>query len=385
MGKVKYDVKREPRVSVIIVNYNNWEDTLEAISSLFMKEQYERFNVIVIDNNSEVDRSDELEALCKESGHSFMQLAENVPSKAEFAQEVFLKRLNVNKGFGGGCNEGISLALAWGADYVWLLNCDTLIGDLALYYLVSLAEYLQGAAVVGSKLYCYPETEKVQFDGTSVFYRGKVLSDKNQEHIMPVGFVFGASMLIRADFLKAHGLLREDYFLYFEDNEICLRAIRKGFRVIYNPLSIVYHKGGASTGDFMESPTSIYYGVRNSLFFYEEFAEEKIWMTLNLLEKSLFPQLVARNDREGLEAATAAICDFFADKRGARSDEVPRGSEIHSVYINQPDYEKLWNHLLRFKELILANPQQQGVFEVYFDTIKTLTKLRQKLKSQTQA
>ncbi|WP_177193557.1 glycosyltransferase family 2 protein [Thermodesulforhabdus norvegica] len=376
MGKVNYVLKKEPRVTVVIVNYNGWGDTLEALSSVFMKERYERFNVVVVDNASKIDLSNEIKAFCDDVGRSYYRVTENVPSHAEFKGEVFFKRLGVNKGFGGGCNEGIKMALAWGADYVWLLNNDTIIGDLAMYYLVSLAEYFQNVAIVGSQLRCYPDVEKVQFDGSSVSYRG-ISEAKDVEKILNVSFVSGASMLIKSDFLRSYGLLREDYFLYFEDNEICLRARRCGFEILYNPLSVVYHKGGSSIGDFMESPISNYYGIRNSLFFYEEFYKNHVWDCVDYIQRSVLPKLVSKGDVLGLEAALEAIKDFLQNRKGPR-ESVTDGEEgfRESLSGNQPHYANLLNSLLRLQAALLRDPGRQGIIRAYFDTVRTLISLR---------
>ncbi|MEJ5300096.1 MAG: glycosyltransferase [Thermodesulforhabdaceae bacterium] len=381
IGKVNYAIKREPRVSIIIVNYNGWNDTLEALSSLFIKERYERFNVIIVDNASKMDRSEEIKLLCNKFRSSFFLADEDVSTRIDFNREVFVKKLDTNKGFGGGCNEGIKMALSWGADYVWLLNNDTLIGDLALYYLISAAEQSLSVAIVGSKLHCYPEIEKVQFDGISVSYRGIKSDSKNREQLMNVDAVCGASMLIRADFLRVHGLLREDYFLYFEDNEICRRALLKGLYVMYNPLSVVYHKGGGSIGEFMESPNSIYYGIRNALFFHEEFMNNKISEVLNLLESSMFPKLLSEGNKDGFYAATQAIYDFLMDKRGARCEETGVNDKIQEFSeTGFSDYNRLCDYLLRLRDSILNSPGHAFIIRVYFDTLKTLVFMRQSRK-----
>ncbi|MCX7823610.1 MAG: glycosyltransferase [Syntrophobacterales bacterium] len=367
MGKVRYVERREPRVSVIIVNYNGWDDTVDSLSSLFMKEQYERFNIIVVDNGSTEDRSAEIESLCKRAGRLYIPTNRIEATSPRFEGEVFFVKLTSNKGFGGGSNEGIRMALSWNADYVWLLNNDTIIGDHALYFLISVAEFLPQVAIVGSKLHCYPDTEKIQFDGVSVSYHGKITVGGSSEIILNVQFVSGASMLIRSDFLRTHGLLEEDYFLYFEDNEICLRAIRNGFMVLYNPLSVVYHKGGASIGDFMGSSTSIYYGIRNSLFFYEEWNKKRLEETLSLVENSLVPRIISYEERTRLEAVIQAINDFLLDKKGSREE----GSKNDRV-----EYTSLFKHLFHLSETLLKNPARIALIKTYFDTVRTLVDIR---------
>lgn len=369
MGRVKYILKREPKVSVVIVNYNGWSDTVEAVASIFSRECYERFNIIVVDNGSSEDRSEEIEHLCHTANRFFARIGNEIPSSVSFNGEVFLKRLHLNKGFGGGSNEGIKMALHWEADYVWLLNNDTVIGDLALYFLVSTAEYLPRVAIVGSKLYCYPEIDKIQFNGISVFYRGIALNQSEPERILSVPFVSGASMLIRSEFLKKRGLIREDYFLYFEDNEICLRAIREGFMVLYNPLSVVYHKGGASIGDFMESPLSIYYGIRNSLFYYDESNEKGIEEVLSLVERALLPKIILEMNKVKLKALLQAINDFLIGRKGPIVEN-PNGKDITAGF--HFERARMYNHLYHLSELILNNPDKSEIVKAYLDMVRTL-------------
>lgn len=372
MGKVRYILKREPKVSIVIVNYNGWSDTVETIASIFSRERYERFNIIVIDNGSYEDRSEEIENLCHMANRSFSRIISEIPSSVSFNGGVFSKRLHTNKGFGGGSNEGIKIALQWGADYVWLLNNDTIIGDLAMYFLVSAAEYLPRVAIVGSKLHCYPETEKIQFNGVSVSYRGVSARSRKPEKILSVPFVSGASMLIRSNFLKKYGLLREDYFLYFEDNEICLRANREGFIVLYNPLSVVYHKGGASIGDFMESPLSIYYGIRNSLFYYKEWNERGIEETFSLIEKALLPRIISENNKAKLEALLQAINDFIIDKKGSRIENIRSIANTNSRWVG------LYNRLYHLSQLVMKDTNNRRVIEAYLDMVRTLSSIKSK-------
>lgn len=309
-----------PKISVVIVDFNSWEDTLDAVKSIFDNELHRRLNVIVIDNASQQSFYEDLEKLARSYRRGVFNLSDTCYIRMPFRGEVIYKRLSENKGFAGGCNEGIRMSLEWGSDYIWLLNNDTVIEKMALTYLVLPAEHpdlKSKVAIVGSKLHCYPEKDKVQFDGFSVNYDGKDRSEQSAVELSPTNFVSGASMLIRSDFLRRHGLLREDYFLYFEDNEICLRALKLGYIVLFNPFSVVYHKGGSSTGGFMVSPISIYYFIRNGLFFYSEFGEiGKVHYILRLA-KAYIENFTKSNDYKKTEIIVKAIRDFVLDKKGS--------------------------------------------------------------------
>jgi len=352
------------KVSIIIVNYNGWEDVRDAIWSISEKEHHRRFQIIVIDNASREDKREELLKICCQLNCQFFDPTgkEKLTGFPSFSREVIFKRLTYNKGFGGGNNEGIEIALSCGADYVWLLNSDTLLHDLAFSHLLAVAEALgPSTVIVGSKLHCYPETEKVQFDGNIVSYCGiKTLSpDHNQ--IKQVKFVSGASMLIRSKFLKKHGLLGEDYFLYFEDNEVCLRAARLGYGVIYNPHSIVYHKGGSSIGAFMDSPQSLYYGVRNSLFFHDEFGiPPTLFDQLKLTEKFAETVVSQQNGQEKTRMIVRGIRDFLLDRRGPIKEDADN------------EIPKSYERLKRLEDRFIENPTNKFHRQAYFDYVRML-------------
>ena len=128
-------------------------------------------------------------------------------------------------------------------------------------------------------------------------------------------------MLIRGDFLRRHGLLREDFFLYYEDNDMCLRALNCGFDVYYHPLSVVYHKGETSTGKFMDSPQSIYYAVRNGLFFWAEYLPSAVWSYMDFIENNLLPDIYQKEEK--LLAFLDALEDFLFRRKGQKLYNLP--------------------------------------------------------------
>lgn|GEM_PF-1147531 len=361
-----------PKISVVIVDFNGWEDTSDAIKSIFEKEPHRRLNIIVIDNGSQQVFYEELEKLARSYRRAAFNLSDGHLSRMPFRGEVIYKRLSENKGFAGGSNEGIRMSLEWGSDYVWLLNNDTIIEKMALTYLVLPAEHpdLKGkVAIVGSKLHCYPEKDKVQFDGFSVNYDGKGRGEQSRGGLSQTHFVSGASMLIKSDFLRRHGLLREDYFLYFEDNEICLRASKLGYMVLFNPFSVVYHKGGSSTGGFMVSPISVYYFIRNGLFFYSEFGDIGKALYMLKLAKAYIDHFAKNNDYEKIEVTVKAIRDFILGKMG---------------HMNQPKLlvgnvcQEFTGKLSIVERSLLKQPVGSYDIELYFSVVENI--LRQKFR-----
>ena len=123
-----------PRVSIITVNWNNYSDIAECLESL-RKTTYPNFEVIVVDNASVGDDV----SLLKQKYGDFIKLILN----------------DRNSGFAGGCNLGIRDALSRGADYVVLLNNDTVVAPDVLDGLVSVAQSDHKVGIAGGKVLCY--------------------------------------------------------------------------------------------------------------------------------------------------------------------------------------------------------------------------------------
>ena len=85
-----------------------------------------------------------------------------------------------------------------------------------------------------------------------------------------IDFMTGCSMLIKREVFEKAGLLSEDYFMYFEDLDFCVKLRNAGYKIWYNPKAIIYHKVGLSSGG-EESPFSIEWGTRNRLLFMKKY------------------------------------------------------------------------------------------------------------------
>lgn len=254
-----------PKVYIILVNWNGWEDTIECLHSL--KElDYSNYSVVVVDNNSADGSADEIK--------------HRVP-------DITLIRNDENRGFAGGNNTGIEYALDRGTDYVWLLNNDTVVDRQALSHLVERMEENPGMGICGSKLIYYHQRDITQAWGGGRFNKwiGTIRSFGQNEPVdlMPnrqavekkLDYVVGASMLVSSKFINRVGLLSEEYFLYYEEIDWAMRAKGK-FSLGFAPDSRIYHKEGASTGgrqlqQAKRSKQSDYYQLKNRLKFTYKF------------------------------------------------------------------------------------------------------------------
>lgn len=240
-----------PYVIIIILNWNGWRDTLACVASC-RKLTWPNYRIMVVDNGS----TDDSEKILRQD-----------------LTGVEIIQSGANLGFAGGNNIGIRKALELGADYVWLLNNDTVVDPQALTCLVEAMENDSGVGITGSKIFYHDEPGRIWFAG-GMWRKGRLhwrqrganQLDKGQfaEPCM-VGSVSGCSMLVRSAAVDKIGLMNEHFFLYWEDTEWCARALAGGYQVLFVPGSMVWHKVSVSAKQ--SSYAQYYYFTRNGFFF----------------------------------------------------------------------------------------------------------------------
>lgn len=242
-----------PLVYIIIVNWNGLKDTIECLGSLERLE-YPNFEVVLVDNGS-TDGSAPL-------------------IKAKYPNLfVILNRNNV--GYGKANNLGIEYALRNGANYVWLLNNDAISDPGALSTMVRVAEEDPKIGILGSKIYYANDPGRIWFAGAGIDWPRGLSShiginetDRGQyDTLRRVERVAGCSMLVRREVCEQVGLFDENYFLFVEEIDWCVRARKQGFSCVLVPSSIVYHKGSVSVSKIGHwSSVYNYYNTRNFLY-----------------------------------------------------------------------------------------------------------------------
>ena len=250
-------------VSIVIVNWNGKKDTIACLASIkAMKKTDAVVDTIVVDNGS---TNDSVRAI--KSTHPWVRIIE----------------LPENKGFSGGNNVGILSAFLQKADYVWLLNNDTVVEVNALTILNAFED--ESVGVAGSKIYFqagheyhkerYAKNEQgkvfwyaggiVDWDNMYASHKGVDELDRGQYDIVSdTPFVTGCSFMISKEVIKKVGLLDDKYYLYLEDLDYCLRVKRAGFNLRYFPSSIIWHVNAGSSGG-SGSKLHEYYMTRNRL------------------------------------------------------------------------------------------------------------------------
>jgi len=255
-----------PWVAIIVLNWNGKEDTLDCLSSL-QKVDYPSFSVYVIDNGS-TDGSLDLFKKVYPSSDSLRYIG-----------------INENRGYAGGNNAGLKLAMDDGMDYMMIMNNDTLVEpDFLSGLILTSAEY-PDAGIIGPRVLCYPNKQLLYSGGEyhSLWFNRRTVNIgeadlKEAGRPKKVDYVVGCAMLVSRKFVDKVGMLDETYFAYFEDIDWCFRGRKAGFDVLYVPGSVVYHKGGASTGGTF-SPIASYYRTRNWIYFMRKHAAFYHWIT----------------------------------------------------------------------------------------------------------
>jgi GT2 family glycosyltransferase len=240
--------EKQPRVSIIILNWSGLKDTEECLESL-QRITYLNYEVIVVDNAS---KGDDVKVL-----------------RERFGEYIHIIENDENYGFAEGNNIGIRQALKSCAGHILLLNNDTIVAPEFLSELVNAAESDRKIGLAGPKIYFYDEPNKIWFAGGKISLfsassnRGRGLVDKGQfDKVDYVDFVSGSCMLIKRSVLESAGLLDPVYFFGIEDVDMSLRATQAGFSNVFVSASKIWHKGFSSG---IKRPDIPYYTSRNAI------------------------------------------------------------------------------------------------------------------------
>lgn len=179
-----------------------------------------------------------------------------------------------NLGYAGGNNIGIRLALDAGAEAVWIVNPDAYAARGSLRRLVRALRRHPDVGIVGPRiLEADSATPKIQSDGGRIVWEAGGRSELLGRGQAPgpggetkyVDFVPGSAMLVRRKVFEDVGFLPEEFFLYFEETEFCVRAAKAGWKAAIETRAHAVHRLGSADG--LPSESRLYYFVRNRLLF----------------------------------------------------------------------------------------------------------------------
>jgi len=253
-------------VAVVVLNWNGRELTLDCIRSL-LEIPTPGVEIILVDNASSDGTVDAV--------------------SAEFGGRVTLIVNDDNLGFAGGNNVGIRHALEGGAEFVLLLNNDTVVDPGLVDHLLRPFSGAPGVGVTGPKIYYYTPADQIWFAGGQVYLaRGTTrhIGIRETDHGQfdderEVDYITGCALMARREVFETSGLLDPSYVAYYEDVDFCMRARRAGYRILYAPGGKVWHKISASTGGQL-GRRKVTRKFKSTWKFFRRYARPWHWLTI---------------------------------------------------------------------------------------------------------
>jgi GT2 family glycosyltransferase len=257
-----------PSVAVIVLAWNGRALTLDCLDSL-ANVTTPNVRIVLVDNAS-------------------------TDGTVQAVRERFGERVDVlinarTLGFAAGNNAGIRYALDRGADFLLLLNNDTVVDAGFIDPLLADLAAHPDAGIAAPKIYYFNPADRIWFAGGEVsMWQGRawhtgIRSDDRGQFDTPreIGYASGCALFARRAVFERTGPLDPGFRAYFEDTDFCFRARAHGFSIRYVPESRVWHRISASTGGQM-SRRKIMRKFRSAVRFFGRHARPWHWLTIPL-------------------------------------------------------------------------------------------------------
>lgn len=303
----------QSRIIIAIVSTNDVKHIIGCLRSLATS-KYRNFRVLICENGG----AKSYEALVKTlAGLEFIRERQDLdetistlwPNGYEnfcfVGSEIYITVLNAadNLGYAGGVNACIRAVPGHAWDGVWVLNPDTFPDPNALKALV---EHQQKGSygIVGSRLLVVSGDQVQTWGGMKwipCLGRARAIGRNRPAETKPdigavessIDFISGASMYLPRSYIDAVGLMDDEFFVYNEDVDWCLR--RNTFKLGYAHDSIVRHVGGGTSGEFVKSGTrfTVYLDARNRMLLFKK-QYRVIWPSLSIIALGLTLEYIVR-------------------------------------------------------------------------------------------
>lgn len=296
------------KVALVTVNFKGDKDTLALLETIKKLDKKDiEFKAVIVD---------------KTPGS---WIGDSIKNKPEY---VDLVQAGCDKGFTGGYNRAMQYAVAWGAEYILVINNDTLIGDDRLIHkLMAVLDDKEDAKVVSPKIYFakgyeFKDKYKKSELGKVLWYAGGEFDWANVRSIhygidevddgtkykesVKTGFVSGCCFMVKKDTLEKYGYFNEDLFAYFDDNDWMQRILMGGGKLYFCGRTYIYHKVSQTMG--IGSPQTDYLLTRNRLYFTYRYASLR---TKFAVAREAVRQLIT-----GREPQKRGIIDFLKGVKG---------------------------------------------------------------------
>ena len=257
-----------PKVFLIILNWNRFGDTFECLKSIDNLDDNDfRLQVVVVDNASSDGSLEKLQRLVFEK------------IKLEFVVN------KDNLGFAAGNNRGIEYALHNGADYIVILNNDTIVDKDLIASLLKTCQKDNNIFALSPKIYFakgfeFKHTYREKDLGKIIWYAGGLIDwnnvygqargvdqvDEGQfNQKTETDFATGACLFLPRETINTVGMFDQKFYMYYEDTDLSQRIKLAGKKVVYDPSGVVWHKVAQSSG--IGSNLNDYFTTRNRLLF----------------------------------------------------------------------------------------------------------------------
>jgi GT2 family glycosyltransferase len=245
-----------PGLKIVILNWNLKEDTLACVDSI-LKAGISAGQIILIDNGSSDGSVDAFQT--------------------RYTGQMSLMANTHNIGYVAGVNQGIKIALEQGAEWILLLNNDTVVAEDFFHQVHSHLSHSNDYGIFGPLIYYFSEPERVWFTGSRLV-RGTLLTydlsrqkkrAENWPEILPVDFVSGCAMFVHRDVFIRVGLFDPYLVMYGEEVDFCWRARLAGFRAACLPQVKMWHKVSLSANRVRAQTR--YLRIRNQSIFYRRY------------------------------------------------------------------------------------------------------------------
>jgi GT2 family glycosyltransferase len=238
------------KVSIVILNWNQWAVTMHCLASL-LNLDYPDYRVIVVDNASDRPAPPELLSI--------------IPG-------TILIRNAANFGFGKGNNVGIQHAFDNGADFIWLLNNDTLVMPDTLKLMVEKMSESERIGAVGCEIWDIDNKTMMAWGGGHVNMKRFYIIHHRTSSVAAPDYLTAASVLLRANALKETGLFDEKFFMYWEDVDLSLRLKQHGWTLAVADGAKILHAEGQSSNSKQRDT----YSLRSVKYFASKYSKTPV-------------------------------------------------------------------------------------------------------------
>lgn len=296
------------KVTVVLVNYNGKKFLKNCIESI-KAQTYKNTSLLIVDNDSSDGSVGFIKALYP---------------------EIPVITCTQNFGFAKGNNIGITCALKAKAEYVLLLNVDTVIDKHLVEYLIKDAD---SYTVTVPKIYMDKRMMKIGYAGGKIDYvngRSFHYGHKDNNDTKEVSFACGCCALIHRSIFNRIGLFDESYYLYFEDTDFSARLKKNNIKIRYVEEARMWHKSGGSSGPKGKLIIS-YYLIRNRLYFINKFQDE-IQIKPHQVAWEVFREHILQGkERERRKYIWWGIIDYYAGNMYKLKHEARSGQDIYKA------------------------------------------------------